>query len=110
MSNGQVIHIGSTQAFDTLLSRAGSVPVFIDFSAEWCGPCKVIGPVYEKIAKEYPKSIFLKVDVDAQKELAERYSIRAMPTFIALKDKTQAGMVRGADEKALSTCIREHAT
>ena len=43
---------------------------------------------------QFPKSIFLKIDVDEQKEIAERYSIRAMPTFIAVKEKEQVGMIR----------------
>lgn len=73
------------------------------------GPCKTIGPVYEKIAKEYPKAVFLKIDVDEQRELAQRYKITAMPTFIVLKDKQQVASVRGANPQALAETIKQHA-
>lgn len=58
------------------------------------GPCKVIGPIFAGLAKEYPKAVFLTIDVDEQKELAQRYSITAMPTFIFLKDEKQVGSIR----------------
>ncbi|KAL7006235.1 Elongation of fatty acids protein 2 [Cystobasidiomycetes sp. EMM_F5] len=109
MSNGQVINIGSVQAFDTLLTRAKALPVFIDFSAEWCGPCKVISPVFEKLAKAHPKAVFLKVDVDDQRELAQRYNITAMPTFIFLVNGDKVGSIRGADVKGLTEAIEKHA-
>ncbi|KAK9893714.1 hypothetical protein P389DRAFT_107359 [Cystobasidium minutum MCA 4210] len=108
MSNGSVINIGSESAFDTLLSRAKSanLPVVVDFTATWCGPCKVMSPVYDGLAKENPKTVFLKVDIDDQKELASRYSIASVPTFMAFKDGATTGTVKGANQAGLKDLVK----
>ena len=60
--------------------------VFIDFWAEWCGPCKQFGPVFEAAADEHPDVVFGKVDADAQVELAGHFGIRSIPTLMAIRD------------------------
>lgn len=60
--------------------------VVLDFFATWCGPCKTIAPMFEKLAAEFPSVTFLKVDVDqAGMELREKWSIRSVPTFVFLR-------------------------
>lgn len=64
----------------------GGVAV-VDFWAEWCGPCRMIGPVIEELATEYEgKALIAKVDVDDNSELSAQYGVRSIPTILILKD------------------------
>jgi thioredoxin 1 len=75
--------------------------VVIDFTATWCGPCKIISPIYENMAKEFPSVVFTKIDVDANAEAAEQCGIQAMPTFQFYKGGQKVGEMKGANESAL---------
>jgi thioredoxin 1 len=79
--------------------------VVIDFFATWCGPCKVIAPKFEELSKLFPAIAFLKVDVDESAELAEKFDIRAMPTFVFLRDGMQIHKIEGADLKAIGKAL-----
>lgn len=60
--------------------------VLLDFWAEWCGPCKRFGPVYEQVSGEYPEHVFGKVDTEANQELAAGLQIQSIPTLMAFRD------------------------
>jgi len=72
--------------------------VVVDFFAQWCGPCKVIAPEIEKLSHDDANKsiVFLKVDVDEAEEIATKYEIRAMPTFIYFKDGAKLTSNQGA--------------
>ncbi|KAI0049256.1 hypothetical protein FA95DRAFT_1571322 [Auriscalpium vulgare] len=78
-----------------------------------CGPCHQIAPAYDALSKQYGNVNFLKCDVDAAQEVAGKYSVSAMPTFIFLKGSTKVDQVRGADRNAclsgIETALRKHA-
>ena len=84
------------------LEAAGSRLVVIDFYATWCGPCKVISPVLDKMSIELKDEVvFLKVDVDETDDIAADYKIEAMPTFVFIKNKAEVGKFSGASETKL---------
>ena len=60
-------------------------PVLVDFSAEWCGPCQLLKPIFDELSKEIKEIKFVKVDVDEEKELALKYGVRGVPCLILFK-------------------------
>eukprot|EP00300_Choanocystis_sp_HF-7_P040647 c7146_g1_i1.p2 GENE.c7146_g1_i1~~c7146_g1_i1.p2 ORF type:complete len:110 (-),score=23.66 c7146_g1_i1:83-412(-) len=92
-----VVHVGSTEEFDNEVSTG---LVVVDFSAAWCGPCKRIAPKFEELASSGRIAAkFLKVDVDECEEVASRYDIRSIPTFLFFKNgsKQPNDFAGGAD-------------
>src|SRR3989338_7734002 len=70
--------------------------VFVDFYADWCGPCKVTSPLIDEISEEKKEIKFVKVDVDQNSNLASQYSVFSIPTFIIFKDGKVANQFVGA--------------
>lgn len=78
--------------------------VVIDFWAEWCGPCKMVGPIIEQISEEYKEKVVVgKLDVDSNDETTSKYGIRNIPTVLFIKNGTVVDKVVGAGSKNLFT-------
>ncbi len=76
------------------------LPVFVDFYADWCGPCKAVAPVAERLAEEYDGRVkFVKVNVDEAQEIAGGYGIISIPTLKIFKNGNIAGSMAGAGPK-----------
>lgn len=74
-----------------------SLPVLVDFYADWCGPCKMMAPVVEKLAEEMDGKLKVgKLNVDEEEELAARYRVFNIPTFLVFQDGQVAGSCVGA--------------
>ena len=90
--------IETEKEFNQLLKDEKAV--FVDFYADWCGPCKMIGPVVEELASEYPDVTFVKVNVDDYPELAKRYGVMSIPNLIGFKNGEVAAQTVGFQPKA----------
>ncbi|KAH9830499.1 putative thioredoxin [Rhodofomes roseus] len=99
--------ISSLAQFQEIISR--DKPSVFDFWATWCGPCKQISPIFEKLAEQFPGADFYKVDVDEQGEVAQEVGIRAMPTFTVFKSGQKVKELVGANPGALQSLITEAA-
>jgi len=86
----------SDQNFETEVIKS-NLPVVVDLWAPWCGPCRMVGPVVEKLAEQYQGKVkFCKLNVDENQQTAAKYSVMSIPTLLFFKDGQVADTVIGA--------------
>ena len=86
-------------SFSTIINS--ETPVLVDFYATWCGPCKTLGPILEKVKDELGDGVkIVKIDVDKNQPLAAQYQVRGVPTMILYKNGKQVWRQSGVVEKA----------
>ena len=99
----------TTETFESEIKKPGS-PILVDFWAEWCGPCRMVAPVLEKLAEEYNGKVRIgKVNVDEQSALASKYGIQSIPTLLLFKEGRVVDQVIGAlGRDALAKLVDRH--
>ena len=92
-----VLHINKQNFQEEVLSS--EKPVLLDFWAPWCGPCRMIGPILDEIAKERPDVKVCKINIDEEYDLAARYKVVSIPTLMVLQNGMVEDRVIGARPK-----------
>ena len=104
MSSDLIKHV-SDASFEGDVLKAGK-PVLVDYWAEWCGPCKMIAPILDDVAKDYDSRLQIaKMNVDENREVPAKYGIRGIPTLMLFKDGQLAATKVGALSKAQLTAF-----
>lgn len=101
MAQGKVAQADANNFDELVVNASASVPVLVDFWAEWCGPCKAVAPLISELAEEYEGKIkVVKVDVDKNQTSAAKYNISAIPTLAIFKSGEVVDTRIGALTKA----------
>ena len=74
--------------------------ILLDFYADWCGPCRMVSPIVDEIASEYPQYLVGKINVDAEPELATAFGVSTIPTLVVMKEGKIVNQTAGARPKA----------
>ena len=102
---GKVNSVTNMKQFNQMREEAGKKLVVVDFFGTWCGPCKIMSPIFESIAKSEKDVVFIKVDVEAAEDVSGSAAIKSMPTFIFYKNNREVERFSGADEQKLRQTI-----
>jgi len=102
-----VKHVHAPDEVLQIVTGSGEKLVVIDFMAKWCGPCHQIAPFVEQLSTKYPDVVFLKVDVDELKTVAQECKVTAMPTFQFYKGGAKVEELVGANPNRLEAIIKE---
>ncbi len=98
MANENISQVNSTNWEKEVLGS--DKPVFVDFWAEWCGPCRMVGPVVEQIAQSYSEKIkVVKLNVDENQDIAMKYGIQSIPSLLIFKNGKEINRTIGAAPK-----------
>lgn len=81
--------------------------VLLDFYADWCGPCRMVGPLVEQIAEEYPEYLICKINVDDEPGLAAQFGVVSIPTLVVMRDGKVVKQSAGAKPKHLILAMLE---
>ena len=85
-SDSHVIDVGSETFVREIIERSTTVPVVVDFWADWCGPCRMLGPILEKLAHEYGgKFVLVRVDIDRNPDVASQFGVRSIPAVFGVR-------------------------
>ena len=96
-----MVHTFTAENFQTEVMES-KIPVFVDFYADWCGPCKMMAPVLARLADTYEGRIKIgKVNVDDDPELAERFAVMSIPNMVLIKDGAEVDRQIGAVQPAV---------
>lgn len=101
---------------ERVVARSQEIPVLLDIGAEWCSPCRVLGPMLERLVKEYDgKFVLAKVDADENMRIAGRHQARGFPTVIAYSrgqeiDRFHSAQTEGFLRRFLDSFIERHTT
>ncbi|KAI8827823.1 Allergen Cop c 2 [Chytriomyces cf. hyalinus JEL632] len=98
--------IESNEQYEAALKSGKTV--IVDWSATWCGPCKMISPVFVKLAEEFTNVVFIKVDVDEVPDAAEAAGISSMPTFQVYQDSQKVDEMIGANPAKLRGLLEKY--
>lgn len=108
--SGKVIHLTKAEFLEKVYNYEknpnewkyeGNKPAIVDFYADWCGPCKMVAPILDELAKEYDGQIVIyKVDTDKERDLASAFGIRSIPSILFIPMQGEPEMAQGAMPKA----------
>lgn len=108
MASDKVVHI-TDHDFDEQIIK-GKGLILVDFWAEWCGPCRMVGPILDELAAEYEGQVTIaKLNVDENRQSSARFGIRSIPTILFFKDGAQVEQIIGALPKsAIKAKVQQH--
>ncbi len=108
MASDKVVHI-TDHDFDEQVIK-GKGLILVDFWAEWCGPCRMVGPILDELAAEYEGQVTIaKLNVDENRQSSAQFGIRSIPTILFFKDGAQVEQIIGALPKsAIKAKVQQH--
>ncbi|XP_073140681.1 TPR repeat-containing thioredoxin TDX isoform X2 [Henckelia pumila] len=110
LKDGQVIGIHSASELKIKLNAASRTSrlAIVYYTATWCGPCRIISPVYASLAEKHPKVVFFKVNIDEVRDAAAEANVSSVPCFFFMKNGEEVDKIVGADKNSLEKKIAQH--